>query len=41
MQKEKQEKINKYGLQNYQIYMKKESQNDLYNRFKRMEVKKK
>ncbi len=39
VQEEKQEKINKYGLQNYQKYMKKESKSDLYTRFKKMEVK--
>ena len=33
-------KINKYGLQNYQKYMEKESKSDLYTRFKKMEVKK-
>lgn len=37
VQKEKQEKINKYGLQNYKKYMEKESQEDLYIRFKKME----
>ena len=41
IQKEKQEKINKYGLQNYQKYMEKESKSDLYTRFRKMEVKKK
>lgn len=35
VQKEKQEKINKYGLQNYKKYMEKESQEDLYIRFKK------
>lgn len=39
VQEEKQKKINKYGLQNYQKYMKKESKSDLYTRFKKMEVK--
>ena len=41
VQKEKQEKINKYGLQNYQKHMEKESKSDLYTRFRKMEVKKK
>lgn len=36
VQKEKQNKINKYGLQNYQMYMEKESQTELYTRFKEM-----
>ena len=39
--KERQEKINKYGLQNYKKYMEKESKDDLYTRFRKMEVKKK
>ena len=35
VQKEKQDKINKYGLRNYQIYMKKqENENELFKRFK-------
>lgn len=35
VQKEKQEKINKYGLENYQTYMEKERQeNELFKRFK-------
>lgn len=35
VQKEKQEKINKYGLENYQTYMEKEKQeNELFKRFK-------
>ena len=33
VQKEKQNKIEKYGLQNYQMYMEKESQTELYTRF--------
>lgn len=37
VQNEKQKKINKYGLQNYQKYMEEQSKTDLYNRFKRME----
>ena len=37
VQKEKQEKLNKYGLQNYKTYMERESQSDLYVRFKRVE----
>ena len=41
VQKERQEKINKYGLQNYKKYMERESKDDLYTRFKKMEVKKK
>lgn len=36
VQKERQEKINKYGLQNYKKYMEKESQEDLYTRFKKV-----
>ena len=36
VKKEKKEKINKYGLENYKRYMKKESQNELYNRFKKI-----
>lgn len=36
VKKEKQEKINKYGLQNYKKYMEKESKTDLYNRFKKV-----
>lgn len=38
IQKEKQNKLNKYGLSNYQMYMKNQSQTDLYTRFKKMEV---
>ena len=35
VQKEKQDKINKYGLRNYQIYMEKQkNENDLFKRFK-------
>lgn len=34
---EKQTKINKYGLQNYQKYMQIEATNELYKRFKKME----
>ena len=33
VEKEKHEKINKYGLKNYQMYMEKESKSDLYKRF--------
>ena len=36
IQKEKQDKINKYGLKNYQMYMEKESKSDLYKRFKKV-----
>jgi len=36
VQQEKQEKINKFGLMNYQIYMKGNSQANLYKRFKRV-----
>ena len=39
--KEKEDKINKYGLQNYKKYMERESKDDLYKRFRKMEVKKK
>ncbi len=41
VQKEREEKINKYGLQNYKKYMERESKDDLYTRFRKMEVKKK
>ena len=35
VQKEKQDKINKYGSRNYQIYMKKQkNENELFKRFK-------
>ena len=40
VQKEKYDKINKYGLKNYQKYMERQSQTDLYKRFKKMEEKK-
>jgi len=36
VQKEKQEKISKYGLENYKKYMKKQSSNELYTRFEQM-----
>ena len=37
VQQEKQQKINKYGLKNYQMYMKKEKQdNELLKRFKKV-----
>lgn len=36
VQKERQEKLKKYGLKNYQMYMEKESQTELYTRFKEM-----
>lgn len=36
VQKEKQNKLEKYGLQNYQMYMEKESQSELYTRFIKM-----
>lgn len=39
VQKEKQDKINKYGLQNYQMYMERESKSDLYTRFKKVKIK--
>ena len=36
-QKEKHNKINKYGLNNYQMYMEKEkNNNELFNRFKKV-----
>ena len=41
VKREKESKINKYGLQNYKKYMERESKSDLYKRFKKMEVKKK
>ena len=41
VKQEKQDKINKYGLQNYEMYMKERTKSDLYTRFKKMEVKKK
>lgn len=34
VQTEKQNKINKYGIQNYQMYMEREKKSDLYNRFR-------
>lgn len=34
VQKEKQDKINKYGIENYKIYMEKQAKSDLYCRFK-------
>lgn len=40
VQKEKQEKLNKYGLQNYKTYMERESQTDLFIRFKKVEGEK-
>ena len=36
VQKEKQNKLEKYGLQNYQMYMEKESESELYTRFIKM-----
>ena len=37
IQKEKQNKLNRYGLSNYQMYMKKErNSNELFNRFKKI-----
>lgn len=33
---EKQDKISKYGLDNYKIYMEKESKSELYKRFKKI-----
>lgn len=41
VQKEKQDKINKYGLQNYRKYMQERSKSDLYKKFRNMEVKSK
>lgn len=38
VQKEKANKIHKYGEQNYLKYMSESSKDDLYKRFKRMEV---
>lgn len=38
--KEKQEKINKYGRENYKMYMERQAKSDLYNRFKRIGGKK-
>ena len=32
--KKKQEKINKYGLKNYELYMEQQMKSDLYKRFK-------
>lgn len=34
VQNEKQDKISKYGLKNYQTYMERESKSDLYKQFK-------
>lgn len=36
VQQEKQKKLNKYGIANYQKYMEEESQTDLYKRFSRV-----
>jgi len=37
VQKEKQEKINKYGIDNYNLYMEKEkNENELFTRFKKI-----
>ena len=36
VKKEKQEKLSKYGLQNYQMFMERQSKTDLYKRFKIM-----
>lgn len=36
VKKERQEKINKYGLYNYQLYMKRQAESDLYKRFKKI-----
>lgn len=37
VQQEKQKKIKKYGLQNYQMYMEKEkNENELFKRFKKV-----
>ena len=41
VQSEKKDKINKYGLKNYQKYMERQSKSDLYKRFRKMEVNKK
>ena len=41
VQQEKRDKIKKYGLQNYQKYMERQSKTDLYKRFRKMEVNKK
>ncbi len=42
VQKEKQNKINKYGLKNYQMYMEREKQkNELFKRFKKIGGQKK
>lgn len=40
VKKEKQEKINKYGRENYKMYMERQAKFDLYNRFKRIGGKK-
>ena len=40
VKKEKQEKINKYGRENYKMYMERQAKSDLYNRFKRIGGKK-
>lgn len=41
VQKEKQDKISKYGLKNYQLYMERESKSDLYKQFKMIKKGKK
>lgn len=38
VKKEKQNKVNKYGIQNYQMYMERESKSDLYTRFKEIKI---
>lgn len=41
VQKEKQDKISKYGFKNYQMYMERESKSDLYKQFKMIKKGKK
>ena len=37
VKQERQNKVKKYGIQNYKEYMKKQAKTDLYNRFKKVE----
>ena len=41
VQNEKQDKISKYGLKNYQMYMERESKSSLYKQFKMIKKGKK
>ena len=37
VKQERENKVSKYGIQNYKEYMKKQAKSDLYNRFKKVE----